>query len=515
MAEKGVLERATPWPPSTAGAYLSRREFVGDFSSLPNAVYPALTTASLSTPLDAFHPTQMAYFNDPNNADFYSSVSGGFYSYPPPSQTFAIDTERTNGQTYTDPTDPWSMVRQSGPMVEPINLWATANSGERHSDPFIDSCLTCEPLESVAPTTSYTSRTDGYSWPSYDRSANYRQAQSHYSGYLSRGGPFASETSNAAHIPSRSEYPLEGFGAHGSQTIPLDYWGTNQSGASTSASYVVGVRFQSSSPHPADTFPQGSVNTHWPTTGPTRAEITRAGRYQPYGVSRTRQNWYGNAEAGPSTLVAPPVPYVDLPPTQPSGGISETTANANTNQSTTEEHRATVSHFYCSHIPRVTEWLFGVRNRSGAGFPAAKEKYAPLVCRVGQLVAGCVAGCGAGGAGTRPQLSIRLWLVSRYFISNHPPDRIGYNAVAAEITRRKRDLVDPKPGLKTGHVAQRIPVDSKSAKRESKRRKVERRLYRRLSLYFQPPNGEKSEWTRPPLLVKGKHGIVTHRTNNI
>ena len=34
---------------------------------------------------------------------------------------------------------------------------------------------------------------------------------------------------------------------------------------------------------------------------------------------------------------------------------------------------------------------------------------------------------------------------------------------------------------------------------------MERRLYRRLGSYFQPPNGG-DEWTRPPLLVKGKHG---------
>ena len=42
---------------------------------------------------------------------------------------------------------------------------------------------------------------------------------------------------------------------------------------------------------------------------------------------------------------------------------------------------------------------------------------------------------------------------------------------------------------------------------------MERRLYRRLSRYYQVPEGEKEgkkkgkeEWTRPPLLVTGKHG---------
>ena len=197
----------------------------------------------------------MAYFNDANNSSFYSSVSGALYSYPSPNQVFAIDTEGANNQIFADPTDRWSMGRRSGPMVgPPTSLRATANSGERHSDPSIDSCLTCEPPGSVAPTTSYTSRTDGYGWPSYDRSADYREAQSHYSGYLSQGGPFASttasETSTAAHTIRSGEYSLEGFGAHRPQTVPLDYWGTNQGGISVGAPYVVGV----DSNHPCATL---------------------------------------------------------------------------------------------------------------------------------------------------------------------------------------------------------------------------------------------------------------------
>jgi len=86
------------------------------------------------------------------------------------------------------------------------------------------------------------------------------------------------------------------------------------------------------------------------------------GRFQPYGRSYARRNEHRNAEAGPSTLLPPPVPFVGYPTLQPSGGmISETTAEAEQVQPITEENKAPVSYFYCSHIPRVIEWSFGVR----------------------------------------------------------------------------------------------------------------------------------------------------------
>ena len=122
------------------------------------------------------------------------------------------------------------------------------------------------------------------------------------------------------------------------------------------------------------------MNTaHWPMSDPTGAEVTHTEWYQPYGVSRTRQNWYTNAEAGPSTLVAPPVQYLGLSTTQPSGGISEERANAQTKQTVTEEHRVPVSIFYCSHIPHVTEWLFSVRNPSELDSLVVKGGHVPPV----------------------------------------------------------------------------------------------------------------------------------------
>ena len=78
-------------------------------------------------------------------------------------------------------------------------------------------------------------------------------------------------------------------------------------------------------------------------------------RFQPYGTPRAFQNEYGNAEAGPSTLVPPLIPHLAPLTTPPSGGIPEATANAEYNQLTTEEDRAPVSNFYCPHIPHVAE----------------------------------------------------------------------------------------------------------------------------------------------------------------
>ena len=82
-----------------------------------------------------------------------------------------------------------------------------------------------------------------------------------------------------------------------------------------------------------------------PHVGLTGTELLSAGRFQPYGMSRARLDEHRNAEAGPSTLVLPPAPYVDQPTSQPPGGISEATANAEKTKQNTEEVRVTVSNF--------------------------------------------------------------------------------------------------------------------------------------------------------------------------
>ena len=61
---------------------------------------------------------------------------------------------------------------------------------------------------------------------------------------------------------------------------------------------------------------------------------------------------------GPSTLLLPRIPSVELPTIVPPGGlISETTAHAVTNPKDREEDKASVSNFYRSHVPHMSNWI--------------------------------------------------------------------------------------------------------------------------------------------------------------
>lgn len=134
-------------------------------------------------------------------------------------------------------------------------------------------------------------------------------------------------------------------------------------------------------------------NPHQPGTGPTRTGSILAGRFQPYKPSRARANEYRNAGVGPSTLVPPPVPYVGSSMLQPSGGISETTADADENKTTTEEDKAPVSNFYRSHIPHVTERSDAERPPSGLGSLTAKDHLASTACGCRRMRESYAPGC--------------------------------------------------------------------------------------------------------------------------
>ena len=204
---------------------------------------------SFTPTLDTLHPIQMAHFNNANNASIYStsSTSGEPHENPHLNRTLATDTWGEVSQTYVGPSDRWRMARRPGPMVgSPTSLRAAAGFSECHSNRSIGWCLTHRPAESVDSVTTYTTRTDGDAWPSYDWSADYEWAQSHRSSFLSRDRPLAStavsETSTAMPAPGSGEYisPLpEELGTYGSRIVPLDDWGVNRGGASAGAFHIV------------------------------------------------------------------------------------------------------------------------------------------------------------------------------------------------------------------------------------------------------------------------------------
>ena len=120
-------------------------------------------------------------------------------------------------------------------------------------------------------------------------------------------------------------------------------------------------------------------------------------RHQPYAPPRA-SNEHTNAEAGPSNLAAPPIPNVAPPPANPSGGTSETTADAENNNPSSEEEVAPVSNFYCPHVPRVPERAFSVQ----PGVPGAPGR------------------CAQRGAGTG---RLRNWAKRRESLKKTPPHK--------------------------------------------------------------------------------------------
>ena len=94
-------------------------------------------------------------------------------------------------------------------------------------------------------------------------------------------------------------------------------------------------------------------------------------RFSPYEIYSAPPSLYGNTEGRTVTQILPTIPYHTSQTTQPTRGTSETTADAEHNQTITEENESPVSSFYCSHVPRVIDCLFDVR-RPGPGAPAGK-----------------------------------------------------------------------------------------------------------------------------------------------
>jgi len=143
-----------------------------------------------------------------------------------------------------------------------------------------------------------------------------------------------------------------------------------------------------------------------PSTGPTRTGMMPGWQSQPYGTPRARSNEHMDAEARSSTLMPPLIPYPALPIAGPSGGLPETTADAEIDQTETDEDIAPVSIFYCSHIHHVTERSFGVRR------PGKPEKRVAGASGLTKMPTSCVSGRKGGRAFRGSQATKGLSAVS-------------------------------------------------------------------------------------------------------
>lgn len=85
-------------------------------------------------------------------------------------------------------------------------------------------------------------------------------------------------------------------------------------------------------------------------------QLTPTQRFQPYEASYAGESRHWNTEAGPSTPIPPFIPYAGLSALQPTEGLTpEPTADAGTEQTTTEGNEVPVSSFYCSRVPHAIE----------------------------------------------------------------------------------------------------------------------------------------------------------------
>ena len=227
------------------------------------------------------------------------------------------------------------------------------------------------------------------------------------------------------------------------------------------------------------------------------AERTRARRPRPYEVPGVRPNIHRNAEAGPSTLVPPAIPHVAPLTTNPAGGTSETTADAE-QASMAEGDVTTVSNFYCSSNPHVPECLFSVSR----GSPEGRGYHANGATATMETSPSCAFGRESGRISASFQAARWHWAVSTY-----PALRDGMlidrDAVALEVVKKRRVLEYNEPCLKRGQD-KKGPLDSKKgSERERQRRKDTREIYETFSKYYRLPDGA-IEWMGSGLLIEGK-----------
>ena len=234
-------------------------------------------------------------------------------------------------------------------------------------------------------------------WPTVGQQFQAGQASS-----LDLDASFAGSTNDSVvptAIPTLSNgkhfVPLFNFNAwnaHPLRTAPFQYWGDDQSGPSTSTFNLVGAGSCSSFHYFVDTFLRQNVYaSNQSSSGPARTGQSSSQRFRPYEAPRARGNEYWNTEAEPPTLVTARAQNVGSTTLQPTGGIPETVANANTTEISTEEEKVPVSHFYRPSILHVTDWLCDIRCLSGPCDPRDKGSLARAVRRNRLMAMSCVA----------------------------------------------------------------------------------------------------------------------------
>lgn len=241
-------------------------------------------------------------------------------------------------------------------------------------------------------------------------------------------------------------------------------------------------------------------------SGPTRTGQTSTRRFQPYGTFRAREAEHQNAEADPLAITLAQVAHVDLPTPQPTGGLTpEITADAETDETFTEEQEAPVSNFYRPHIPRVTDWSFGIRrNPSAQGSHTAREYLAQVASRSRKTSRRCAASSGTGRASGRLQPGTKHWPVSTFLMEPDDAPNIGCDAEVLEYIKTIRQGVYPSPCLKTGNVRPCPEGSTRHSINEWKRRNAERTLMAELSRFYQRRPQDRF-WNRPLLLKEGEY----------
>lgn len=159
----------------------------------------------------------------------------------------------------------------------------------------------------------------------------------------------------------------------------------------------VHLQVRSSSSGTADLLQQQNVYASYQSNaGPNRTEFAQGRRFQPYETPRVQPVEHVGEEDGESTLVLPPIQSASplstvvlpsirslgLPTMQPSGGIPETPADAETDS---EEDEAQVSDFHHFHIPRASNGSPGVRNGTPPRCLVARATVGSTAIRNGKI----------------------------------------------------------------------------------------------------------------------------------